>query len=241
MLDISNNVLYKLKINATKVDFLDRFRCALYSTYLGEDTWGMSKKYGHTIHIDLTKSEEEILQGFKSNTRNEVRRAIRDNFFYAPVTDVKEFVDFYNNFAMEKSLETINEGHITKYGKNVIMFRAGVDGKTLCMHASTLDKDVNFAALLYSASVRLDEGIEKKNVGFANRFLHYKEFLTFKEMGYEKYDFSGVCIDESKPERYSIGLFKKGFGGEEINSVELKSYPMIFIQTIKDFVFRLRQ
>lgn len=240
MLDISNNVLYKLKINATKVDFLDRFRCALYSTYLGKDSWGMKKKYGHTIHIDLTKSAEEILQDFKSNTRNEVRRAIREDFFFEPVTDLQEFVEFYNNFAQEKSLETISLGHLTKYGKNVIMYRAGVNGTTLCMHASTLDDDVKIAALLYSASVRLDQGIEKKSVGFANRFLHYKEFIAFKEKGYKKYDFSGVCIDESQPEKYSIGLFKKSFGGEEITSVELKSYPMLIIQTIKELIFRLK-
>ena len=240
MLDISNNALYKLKINATKVDFIDRFRCALYSTYLGKGTWGMASKKGHTIHIDLTQDKEEIFSGFKKNTRNEVRRAIREDYFFDPVIDLQEFVDFYNNFAKEKALALITPGHLAKYGKSIIMFKAGVNGTTLCMHASTLDNEEKIAALLYSASVRLNDGIEKKSVGFANRFLHYKEFLVFKEMGYEKYDFSGVCIDENQPDKYLIGLFKKSFGGEETTSIELKSYPMLIIQAIYGFLPRAR-
>lgn len=44
-------------------------------------TLGNEKKYSHTIFIDLRKSEEELLQDCKSNTRNEVRRAIREEFF----------------------------------------------------------------------------------------------------------------------------------------------------------------
>ena len=96
MIEVSNSSLYKLKINATQISLLDRLICSQFHTYLGQKLWGMRKKYSHTIFIDLRKSEEELLQDCKSNTRNEVRRAIREEFFFEPVASKVDFVEFYN-------------------------------------------------------------------------------------------------------------------------------------------------
>lgn len=236
MLDLSNNSLYKLKLNANKVDFIDMFRLSQYNFYQGEVPFLMKKSIGHTLHIDLTQSEEALLQGMKSNTRNEVRRAIREGFFFEPVEDYEEFVTFYNEFAKEKHIETINKCHLLKYGKNLLLFKSGLNNVTMTMHASFTDDDIKRVALLYSASVRLGDGIDKKNVGFSNRYLHYKQFLKFKELGYTSYDFCGVCIDPEDHERFSIGQFKRGFGGEEHDIVQLYSYPFIIANFIKKLI-----
>lgn len=233
MLDISRNAFYKLKLNASKVDLIDFFRPSQYNYYQGKPPVFMKAKKGHTVYIDLTQTEEELLNGCKSNTRNEIRRAIREGFFFDKVTDYNEFVSFYNDFAKDKNIETINLTHLNKYGNNLLLYKSGFDGVTMTMHASFTDNDINRVALLYSASVRLDEGIDKKNVGFSNRYLHYKEFLVFKSLGYETYDFNGVCINPEDKARYNIGLFKLGFGGEEHDVVQLYSYPFILINYLK--------
>lgn len=233
MLDISNSKFYKLKLNASKVDIIDFFRPSLYNFFQGRPPFFMKKSCGHTVYIDLTQTEEEILQGCKSNTRNEIRRAIRENFFFEKINDYQEFVDFYNEFAREKNIETISVSHLTKYGNNLLLYKSGLDGVTMTMHASFTDDDIKRVALLYSASVRLNDSIDKKNVGFSNRFLHYREFLEFKSLGYTSYDFNGVCINPEDHARYSIGLFKQGFGGVEGNIVQLYSYPFVLVSFVK--------
>lgn len=236
MLDLSTSSIYKLKINAERVELIDYFRVSQYNNYQGEIPFFMKKDVRHTLVINLTQTEDEIMQGMKSNTRNEVRRAIRENFFFEPVTDYDEFVTFYNEFAMEKNIETINKSHLLKYGQNLLLFKSGVNGVTMTMHASFVDNDLKQVALLYSASVRFGEGIDKKNVGFSNRFLHYMEFLKFKELGYKTYDFEGVCNDPEDKERYPIGQFKSGFGGEDRDVIQLFSYPFVFAVWLKKLI-----
>lgn len=232
MIDISRNFLVKNKLNATKVDLFDCFVISQYSNYLGSSHWGMISSKGHTSLIDLNQTEEDLLSSFKSNTRNEVRRAIRDGFFFEKVESIDEFVSFYNDFAKEKNLELITPYKIERFGNQVILFKSGLNGVTMTMHASTLDWDLKQASLLYSASLRFDENVDRKNIGFSNRYLHYMEFLEFKKMGLKKYNFVGVCIDPEQKEKYSIGQFKRGFGGEEYDDVRLQSYPLVIVNKI---------
>ena len=229
MIDLSRNLFIKNVHNATRVPPWDHFVFSQFPNYLGDSYWGMRCRLNHTSIVDLTQSEDELMASFKSNTRNEVRRAIREGFFFEPVDNVEEFVEFYNAFAREKHLDCISSDKITRLEGNVAMYKSGLNGATMTMHASTLDRDVKLATLLYSASVRFDDNIDRKNVGFSNRFLHYKEFVAFKEQGFEKYDFSGVCIDPEQSERFSIGLFKRSFGGEEKEIMTLQSYPIVLL------------
>lgn len=241
MIVSSNGFWYKSKTNAMSVNVCDKFRLSLYAPYLGKIPKGMKVLSGHTSIIDLTQSEEDILLGMKSNTRNEIRRAIREHFSFEKVESLDEFITFYNNFSQEKKLSEINKKHLLKYKEHVVMYRSGIGGVTLSMHATILDPEVKKAALLYSASVRLDYGCDRKNVGFSNRFLHYMEFLEFKKIGYRFYDFSGVCIDSNKPEKYSIGQFKKGFGGVEVDTIQLMSYSMALALFIRRIRYKISQ
>ena len=236
MIDIYNNKFYKLRINATNCSLIDRIICSQFHTFLGTSTWGMKTKYAHTIYIDLTKSEDELLQDCKSNTRNEVRRAIREEFFFEPVESKEQFVDFYNKFAGEKNIERICISHLNKYGEHIVFYQSGKNGVIMTMHATMIDPDSKFTMLLYSASVRLEQGVDKKDVGFSNRFLHYREFVEFKKLGYETYDFSGVCIYLNDKARYSIGQFKSSFGGKELDTLSLYSYPFVIANFLKQIL-----
>lgn len=238
MIITTKHIIFRAVRWADKVAFRDILLPSLYSDYIGSSYCCMKKEMKHTVIIDLTLSEDELLQGCKSNTRNEIRRAIREDFFFEKVESIDEFVGFYNNFASEKNLPRVNAQEFIEYGDKVAFYKAGVNGVTLSMHASTLDPDTKISALLYSASIRLGEGVDRKNVGFANRFLHYKEFLAFKSMGYESYDFTGVCIDPNDKERYSIGQFKLSFGGQEKDTIRLMSYPMVIAMFFQNLIHK---
>ena len=208
-----------LAIYAERVSFIDYFKPSVYAAFDPNGShrkpFFMVKSARKTIWIDLLKSDDEILMDFKSNTRNEVRKAIREGCCLEKVDDINEFVDYYNAFAREKGLGEITAGTITKY-PHVLIYKSSLEGKPLTMHASIVDNDHKIVRLLYSASVRFDEGVDRKSVGLSNRFLHYMELLEFKKQGLAIYDFGGINEDENDREQYNITTFKKGFGGKII-------------------------
>ena len=104
------------------------------------------------------------------------------------------------------------------------------------MHANIIDEDNNTATLLYSASIRLSDGVDRKDIGFSNRFLHYKEFILFKQNNLRQYDFNGISIDPDDKERYAISQFKASFGGEQKEVTWLYSWPFIIINKIKNII-----
>lgn len=236
MIEIKKNPFYLLKIGANNVSFKDMLLLSQFNNYLGPKPLGMLKRIGKTIIIDLSLSEEDLLANCKSNTRNEIRRAIREDFFFDIEKSVTSFVKFYNDFASEKGIPTIVANDLTCYGNNVVIFKSGKDNVTMTMHASLIDKENKTATLLYSASSRLADGVDRKNIGFSNRFLHYKEFLEFKQLKMLYYDFNGISIDSEDKERYSISQFKASFGGTQKDVVWLYSIPFIIANIIKKMI-----
>jgi hypothetical protein len=71
------------------------------------------------------------------------------------------------------------------------------------------------ARLLFSATVDRRHHPHRALVGPLNRFLHWCEFIHYKERGMNSYDFGGVELDKSTP-TYSISRFKLSFGGDVV-------------------------
>ena len=235
MIIIKQGIIRKLIINADIIKSADKLLMTCYTSYLGKKPRFMKVKEGFTILIDLKQSEDDILMSFKSNTRNEVRRGIKDGYFFETSTDIDEFVRYYNAFAKEKTLGCITPQSLKRFGE-LIITKAGIGDSVLTMHASFVDREINKVSLLYSASVRLNDNIDRKSVGISNRYLHYQELLLFKKMGLETYDFSGVCEDPDNKVEYSIGQFKKGFGGTEVPYTTVYSYPFWLAVHLKNLL-----
>ena len=165
---------------------------------------------------------DEIASLMKSNTRNEIRRAEREGCIFSIVESKAEFIPYYNGFCHDKGLNDFtSESRMGKY-KKVLMTKATHGNEVLAMHANILDDESKTALLLYSCSRRLGDNVDRKLIGWGNRFLHYKDLEHLKGLGFEYYDWSGVCTDPSDP-RYSIGQFKLSFGGKLIESWTIKS------------------
>lgn len=224
---------------ARKVSFGDIIIPTTYQHFEGK--WiplFYRKVVRNTNVIELTQDMDVILANMKSNTRNEVRRAEREGCQCEFTDDAKDFVPFYNEFANEKGLDdTLTLRGITQYGR-VCIGIAKHEGVVLSMHATALDLDAKKAMLLYSCSPRLEEGIDKKMIGWGNRLLHYKEFEYFKQVGMKEYDWNGVCLDPEQPEKYNIGLFKQAFGGVNKDNIWLYSPLYILLKRVEKFFRR---
>ena len=176
---------------------------------------GFLRKDFRTIHVDLRLSEQSILAAFAKNVQYEIRRAERDGVDFVVSNNVSEFVLFYNSFAYSKRRNSIKEADLNKMGQNILFTIALHGGASIVMHSYLIDNDSARVRLLHSASNfrAMKSSQDRALVGRANRFLHFRDMLYFKEAKYNLYDFGGVSIDESDEELRKINDFKKGFGG----------------------------
>ena len=237
MIEIKSRT-HTIRLFADKLRASDVFKLVLYCGYRGDIKkipWYYTVTKGASCYTDLTQSMDEIKSLMKSNTRNEIRRAEREGCLFSIIESNHEFIPYYNGFCRDKGLNDFtSDSRMRKY-KKVLITKASHDNEVLAMHANILDDVSKTALLLYSCSRRLKGDVDRKLIGWGNRFLHYKDIEYLKSMGFEHYDWSGVCMDPNDP-RYSIGQFKLSFGGSLIESWTVKSPLYAYLEKLRNLL-----
>jgi len=142
-------------------------------------------------------------------------------FITDPESRLDEFQAFYDAFAGEKSVAPSYRRWLVAACKarQLVLTSASRNGEALVWHAYLTSGKA--AWLQYTGSCfRNKENDYRALVGRANRWLHWKEMLRFKEMGIERYDWGGLFEDESIPENAGINKFKKDFGGQPVRTYD---------------------
>ena len=176
-----------------------------------------------TLVVDLTPSEDDVFAQMGKNTRYEVRRAAnRDELsaetLLAPPPDaVAEFAAYYDDFARSKGLSPAFRPRLEAMAASGLLALsrvAGDGGDALVWHAYA--RGGGRAMLLYSAAHfrRSDSGEERNLIARANRFLHWRDMVGFRDAGCTEYDLGGIDVAGRDPETARIASFKRGFGGE---------------------------
>lgn len=240
MIEIVNK-FHTQRIFATKLEISDLWKAVYYAGYRGDVNripFYYSIIHGHSAVSDLNMDMDDILGSMKSNTRNEIRRAEKEGVEFEANVPYEQFVPYYNSFAESKGLDDrVNIERLSKYDKTIIT-KATHEGITLAMHATVVNIESGIAFLLFSCSPRLDAGVDKKMIGWGNRYLHYKDFEYLKSEGIKTYDWSGICIDP-QDSRYSIGQFKLSFGGTLVDSYVLKTPIYAFLEKTRELYWRI--
>jgi hypothetical protein len=178
-----------------------------------------------TLHVDLTRDEDALFAELRNNTRNEVRRAehkdgIVATFSQAPSRqELIAFGGFYDSFADAKNLPRCNMAKIVAHADHGTLWltsAANPDGDVVCYHAYIVDSPR--CRLLYSAShFRASADPASRGlIGRANRYLHWRDIVLFKQHRFFVYDFGGLSANEDDPSLKNINDFKRGFGGKEV-------------------------
>ena len=178
-----------------------------------------------TLHVDLTQDEGALFAQLRKNTRYEVRRAENKDGVVASSCcapseqDLAAFGRFYDSFAEAKNLPRCNLPKLAAQRDHDALWltsAASPDGDVLCYHAYLVDPPR--CRLLHSAShFRASEDPTSRSlIGRANRYLHWKDILLFKQHGFFIYDLGGLSTNENDPKLKNINEFKRGFGGAEV-------------------------
>jgi hypothetical protein len=168
---------------------------------------------------DLSVDDGTIMASFGSTNRYKVKRAdskdgLNAEFMPQPKAHLEEFCRFYDAFAQQKTLEaSYRRGLLASWSAGkLVLTAASREGERIVWHAYI--RSGTSAALLHSAShFRGKDSAGRALVGRANRWLHWRDMLAFKEAGVVSYDWGGMFEDESVPEQASINAFKREFGG----------------------------
>src|SRR5437899_3383063 len=177
-----------------------------------------------SLVTDLADGEDAIVAGFGKDCRYKIRRAetkdgLRMEFITDPESRLAEFRAFYDAFARQKSLEPSGHQWLVAACKarQLALTSASRNGEALVWHAYVMAGKA--AWLQYTGSCfRNRDNDYRALVGRANRWLHWRGMLRFKEMGMTRYDWGGLFEDESVPERAGINKFKKEFGGQRVRT-----------------------
>lgn len=182
-----------------------------------------------SLTLDLTQSEDALLQGLNRDTKYKVRRAQGKDAveciheIVASKDLCRQFQDFYDEFAAAKGVGRVHSVEfLARANAGALrLSRAVYGGQTVVwhVHAATAER----ATLLYSASHfrQLDDNDMRAAIGRANRLLHWSDILHFKAEGLKVYDFGGWYGGTDDGALLKINQFKEGFGGvraEQVNA-----------------------
>lgn len=185
-----------------------------------------------TLYLDLTQGEETLFANIHRSTRNEIRRAAKENFQYVlsaqPTSEeVEEFCSFFDRFAKQVQITPVRRAKLGAFLAEhslVLTYIRDEQGQILCYHAYIADGER--ISSLYSASHReAGDNARNRAISRANKYLKWMNIKRFKEMGYHLYDFGGIFLETNTEKQQNVNLFKLAYGGREV--LEYKSYQAV--------------
>ena len=177
-----------------------------------------------SLITDLTMTLEEIFQQFNRTYKRQINKAKNDQVEIKQY-DSKELKDKpylldsfkkdYERFIHLKGIKIFyNEGAMAKYVEsgNITLTKAFKGEETYAQHIFVHDDKI--IRLLYTVSNFRGHEIDKNMVGTFNKYLHWKDIEYFKNNNFKVLDWGGL---NSKENTNGIDVFKRGFGGKEVD------------------------
>lgn len=185
-----------------------------------------------TVHLDLARSEDELLGQMSPGTRYEIRRALerdglRVDLISSPdAAALQRFLESFGRFASARGIAAADGIFLRQLAEQGALLLSRVswnDTGELACHAYLVDG--GRARLCHSAT-RRPEGVTTALLGRANRLLHWEDIRFAKSRRLALFDFGGVARGEGQSHLRGINQFKQGFGGtlvEEYNCLGPRS------------------
>lgn len=191
-----------------------------------------------TLITDLNNDEQLIFNQFSKTHKTQIKKSLKDgsikiDFFTARelkesagiIDDFEETFRIYCEKSQKEGLKRVfSRKNIDQYIQYccIMVSRAEFqNGKAYHLYVW----DQEDCLLVYTVSDHLKEEVSSILAGMANRLLHYKDILWFKEKGLLYYDWGNVT-DFNNPN--GIDRFKMAFGGRH-----MKVYSYLIGNTLK--------
>lgn len=171
----------------------------------------------HTLMIDLTQSEDELLADLSRTTRQNVRRMFKGTFTAREVTstnDLEKCLDIY-----ERTAERADFGiHTREYYRDAFSVLGGTS-KVFAAYED--DQPICFVWLAANSTEAFElwAGMNERGQKLrANYGLKWYAMMSYRELGLRTYDLNGLLND-------GISSFKRGFAKHENELVPTLDIP----------------
>lgn len=175
-----------------------------------------------TAMIDLGQDLDTIFAGFKKNTRNEIRKTEHMPHLTFIVDD-PNIAAAYEVYKKAKR----KDGALLSLKREFEQSRlfSAYDNSRMIVTMACYDTD-KILRLKSIASLRKENDVDPKVIGYASRRLIWEIIKFGKAHGYKSIDMGGVNFSEK--EKVGIAQFKQSFGGTIVNEYTYRYRSLIF-------------
>ncbi len=187
-----------------------------------------------TLQLDLTKSEEQLLQEMRKNTRYEVRKADKLGLTVTFSQDPAEIQAFY-----QQQVELAEKQNFVPFSYQFLyqQFLAFVqDNQVVLVHAWNKRQLLATAfVIFYNGEAVYHYGIstpenQKLPGSYACQWAAIQEA---KRRGCSRYNFWGIAPQDQTHHRFAgVSLFKRGWGGSEVQYLPARDLPLHWLYTL---------
>jgi lipid II:glycine glycyltransferase (peptidoglycan interpeptide bridge formation enzyme) len=196
-----------------------------------------------TVILDITQSEEEILKQMRKTTRYEIRKAEKEGITVKVSENPDDLQEFYKHqlfLAKKHAFVPFSYTFLRKQFETFVQ-----EHKAVLFH-SMLEETLLASAfvIFYNQEAVYHYGIstpENSHLpgSYACQWAAIKEA---KKRGMKKYNFWGVAPQGASHHRFSgVSIFKRGFGGTEVEFVPAHDIPLQWTYNITRFFETLRK
>lgn len=187
---------------------------------LAETTW----------MLDITKSEEQLLQNMNKNHRNLIRRCEREKVEVKKLNsteDLNKFFELYDETARRHKFHKFSRDYITKEFENF-----SKKGKALVFQAWLPDGRLDSSAIIMyygkMAAYRHGASLNNNKKIPTSYLLQWKAIKEAQNRGMNLYNFWGIAPENSSKKHPFKGIthFKKGFGGFQKDLLHCQDLPL---------------
>ena len=174
----------------------------------------------HTVILDLSRSEEELLAGMRRQTRYEVRRADKQGIVVEKGRDKALFEEFH-----KVQVETAKRQNFIPPSLKMLMAEREAFGDKIEIYVAKTSESKPIA---YGLIIK--DGAEADYYEAASTELNHKmpgayallwqAIKDLKKEGYKRFNLWGIAPAGQPHHRYAgVTIFKTGFGGEVVEYV----------------------
>lgn len=189
------------------------------------------------IYVDLSRSEEELANAMHPRLRQDIRNAEKKNMEFITISnptekDTLEAMISFNAFIQDKPIAPLTKRWMlaAQRSGNLLINKIRYSNEDVVTHIFLSDKKTALNTQSFHNANFNNPEISK----FANKLLHWKEILLYKELGFSQYSFGPVNKNLK-----GITQFKTWYGGSIMQNyriIKLHSllyFPARFYNTLK--------
>ncbi|PIS09144.1 hypothetical protein COT75_02695 [Candidatus Beckwithbacteria bacterium CG10_big_fil_rev_8_21_14_0_10_34_10] len=180
-----------------------------------------------TLRLDLSKSEDQLLRNMRKNTRYSIKKAIRQGVRIKKSTNPEDIKILY-----KLQLETVKRSHFIPFKEEYFKkeFETFLKDNQIRLFQAIYKKEILASALIIfynnEAVYHYSGSTNKYRKIPASYLLQWEAIKEAKKRKLKYYNFWGIAPENKPRHRFAgVSLFKKGFGGEELEYLHAQDLP----------------